>query len=86
MQAIAKPAIGTEHRHWDHYQKLVEAAKRQAGKGTWSGVTMLPLEEDLAGIPGGQWFYRDGREITAGLKKAVVANSAKLAREAYMQA
>jgi hypothetical protein len=86
MQAIAKPAIGTEHRHWDNYQKLVEAAKRQAVKGKLSGVTMLPLEEDLAGIPGGRWFYRDGREITAGLKKAFVAYTAKLAREAYMQA
>jgi hypothetical protein len=47
---------------------------------------MLPLEVDLAGIPGGRWFYRDGREITAGLKKAFVEYSAKLAREAYMEA
>ncbi len=86
MQAIAKPTAGTEHRHWDHYQKLVEAAKRQAGKGKLSRVTMLPLEVDLAGIPGGRWFYRDGREITAGLKKAFVAYTAKVAREAYMEA
>ena len=86
MQAITKPATGVEHRHWDQYQKLVEAARRQAGKGTLSGVTMSPLEADLVGIPGGRWFYRDGREITAGLKKAFVAYAAKLAREAYMQA
>ena len=49
-------------------------------------MTILPLEADLAGIPGGQRFNRDGREITAGLKKAFVAYAAKLAREAYMQA
>ncbi len=86
MQTIAKPAIGVEYRHWDQYQKLVEAARRQASEGKLSGVIMLPVEADLSGIPGGRWFYRDGREITAGLKKALVEYAAKLAHEAYMQA
>ena len=86
MQAIAKPTPGVEHRRWDQYQKLVEAAKRQVTKGKLCGVMMTPLEADLVGIPGGRWFYRDGPEITAGLKAAFVAYAAKLAREAYMQA
>ncbi len=86
MQAIVKPATGVEHRHWDQYQRLVEAVRRQAVKGKLSGITMTPLEADLVGIPGGRWFYRDGRETTAGLKKAFVAYATKLAREAYMQA
>ncbi len=86
MQAITKPTTGVEHRHLDQYQRLVEAEKRQAGKGKLSGVTMTPLEVDLLGIPGERWFYRDGIEITAGLKKAIIAYAVKLAREDYMQA
>ena len=86
MQAMAKPAVGAEHRHWDQYQRLVEAARRQASKGALSSTIMAPLETDLMGIPGGRWYYRDGSEITAGLKKAFLAYAAKLAREGYMQA
>ena len=59
-------------------------ADRQASLGVRCATALCPLPEDLATMPGGRWFDRDGAEWLGGLKQAMQKQAADLARERYM--
>ena len=46
-------------------------ADRQASLGVRCATSLCPLPEDLAAMPGGRWFDRDGAEWLGGLKQAM---------------